>query len=211
MKVITLQEIQQAFAYLVSKPDYLLRSAVNATKLRFGLPMDAVTWLLGRLSRGKLPEDLSLVAMPPGVRFAATFNVMGTALFVSAVVSVETVQLSSDNIRVSLHVRELAVKPPPDSPMTAMLMMMDLSKPGDMLAFLPFRPSVILSAQGDEFVLDLMQLPKLKHNPLAKRIVAAVSEILTIRELGTEDDMLVIGLRATPSGIVSALGHLRGA
>ncbi len=209
--MITLQEIQQAFAYLVSKPDYLLRSAVNATKLRFGLPMDAVTWLLGRLSRGKLPEDLSLVAMPPGVRFAATFNVMGTALFVSAVVSVETVQLSSDNIRVSLRVRELAVKPPPDSPMTAMLMMMDLSKPGDMLAFLPFRPSVILSAQGDEFVLDLMQLPKLKHNPLAKRIVAAVSEILTIRELGTEDDMLVIGLRATPSGIVSALGHLRGA
>nr|MBP6609281.1 hypothetical protein [Deltaproteobacteria bacterium] len=92
-----------------------------------------------------------------------------------------------------------------------MLMMMDLSKPGDMLAFLPFRPSVILSAQGDEFVLDLMQLPKLKHNPLAQRIVAAVSEILTIRELGTEDDMLVIGLRATPSGIVSALGHLRGA
>ena len=211
MKVITLQEIQQDFAYLVSKPDYLLRSAVNATKLRFGLPMDAVTWLLGRLSRGKLPEDLSLVAMPPGVRFAATFNVMGTALFVSAVVSVETVQLSSDNIRVSLRVRELAVKPPPDSPMTAMLMMMDLSKPGDMLAFLPFRPSVILSAQGDEFVLDLMQLPKLKHNPLAQRIVAAVSEILTIRELGTEDDMLVIGLRATPSGIVSALGHLRGA
>ncbi len=209
--MITLQEIQQAFAYLVSKPDYLLRSAVNATKLRFGLPMDAVTWLLGRLSRGKLPEDLSLVAMPPGVRFAATFNVMGTALFVSAVVSVETVQLSSDNIRVSLRVRELAVKPPPDSPMTAMLMMMDLSKPGDMLAFLPFRPSVILSAQGDEFVLDLMQLPKLKHNPLAQRIVAAVSEILTIRELGTEDDMLVIGLRATPSGIVSALGHLRGA
>ena len=119
MKVITLQEIQQAFAYLVSKPDYLLRSAVNATKLRFGLPMDAVTWLLGRLSRGKLPEDLSLVAMPPGVRFAATFNVMGTALFVSAVVSVETVQLSSDNIRVSLRVRELAVKPPPDSPMMA--------------------------------------------------------------------------------------------
>ena len=209
--MITLQEIQQAFAYLVSKPDYLLRSAVNATKLRFGLPMDAVTWLLGRLSRGKLPEDLSLVAMPPGVRFAATFNVMGTALFVSAVVSVETVQLSSDNIRVSLRVRELAVKPPPDSPMTAMLMMRELSKPGDMLAFLPFRPSVILSAQGDEFVLDLMQLPKLKHNPLAQRIVAAVSEILTIRELGTEDDMLVIGLRATPSGIVSALGHLRGA
>ncbi|HMY57118.1 MAG TPA: hypothetical protein PKI49_00985 [Pseudomonadota bacterium] len=211
MKVITLQEIQQAFAYLVSKPDYLLRSAVNATRFRFGLPMDAVTWLLGKLSRGKLPEDLSLVAVPPGVRFSATFNVMGTALFVSAVVSVDGVQLSAESIRVNLRIRELQVKPPADSPMAAMLMMMDLSKPGDMLAFLPFRPQVILSAAGDEFVLDLIQLPKLKTNAMAKRVVAAVSEILTIREFATEDDMLVIGLRAMPSGIVSALGHLRGA
>ncbi len=209
--MITLQEIQQAFAYLVSRPDYLLRSAVNATKLRFGVPMDAVTWLLGKLSRGKLPEDLSLVAVPPGVRFAATFNVMGAAVFVSAVVSVDAIQLSAESIRVNLHVRELAVKPPADSPMTAMLMMMDLSKPGDMLAFLPFRPQVILSAAGDEFVLDLLQLPKLKANAMAKKIVAALSEVLSIREFGTEDDMLVVGLRAMPSGIVSALGHLRGA
>ena len=29
------------------KPDHLLRSAVNATKLRFRVLMDAVTWLLG--------------------------------------------------------------------------------------------------------------------------------------------------------------------
>lgn len=209
--MITLQEIQQAFAYLVSKPDYLLRSAVNATKLRFGLPMDAVTWLLGKLSRGKLPEDLSLVAVPPGVRFAATFNVMGAAVFVSAVVSIDAISLSAESVRVNLHVRELAVKPPADSPMTAMLMMMDLSKPGDMLAFLPFRPQVILSAAGDEFVLDLLQLPKLKNNAMAKKVVAALSEVLSIREFGTEDDMLVVGLRAMPSGIVSALGHLRGA
>ena len=122
MKVITLQEIQQAFAYLVSRPDYLLRSAVNATKLRFGVPMDAVTWLLGKLSKGKLPDDLSLAAVPPGVRFAATFNVMGTPLFVSAVVSIDTVQLSAESVRVTLHVRELAVKPPADSPMGSMLM-----------------------------------------------------------------------------------------
>ena len=60
-------------------------------------------------------------------------------------------------------------------------------------------------------MLDLIQLPKLKTNAMAKRVVAAVSEILTIREFATEDDMLVIGLRAMPSGIVSALGHLRGA
>ena len=145
--MITLQEIQQAFAYLVSKPDYLLRSAVNATRFRFGLPMDAVTWLLGKLSRASCPR-ICRRRGATGVRFSATFNVMGTALFVSAVVSVDGVQLSAESIRVNLRIRELQVKPPADSPMAAMLMMMDLSKPGDMLAFLPFRPQVILSAAG---------------------------------------------------------------
>jgi len=209
--VITLQEVQQALTYLVSKPDYLLRCAVNATKLRFGVPMDAVTWLCGRLAKGKLPDDLSLVSVPPGVRFSATFQIMGTAVFVSAVASVETVALSAESLRIHVRIRELQIKPPSDSPMTAMLMMMDLTKPGDMLAFLPFRPSIVLSASGDEFVLDLLQVPKLKNSSLAKRLVGALSEVLAVRELTTEDDLIVVGLGASPSGIVSALARLRGA
>ncbi len=210
MKVIPLQEVQQALAYLVSKPDYLLRCAVNATKLRFGVPMDAVTWLLAKLAKGKLPADLSLLPVPPGVALQATFQVMGTAIFVSAVITVETVRLSPESVVVTVRVADLQVVPPADSPMTAMLMMMDLRKPGDMLSFLPFRPSMVLSAAGDEFVLDLLQLSKLRENTLARRLVAALSEVLAVREFATEDDLLVVGFSVQPTGLVAAFNRLRG-
>lgn len=80
MKVISLADLQQGFSYLVSNPSFLLRSIVNATRMRFGVPMDAVQWLLGKVARGKLPKDLQLAAVQPGLRASATVNVMGAAM-----------------------------------------------------------------------------------------------------------------------------------
>ena len=209
MKVITLDDVQSGFSYLVSNPTYLLRSVVNAARMRIGVPLDAVQWLLGKAARGKLPPDLKLEAVPPGLRVSATADVMGAAMFVSAVITVEQVLLGVDSLRISLRVRELAIKPPADSPIASMLAMMDLTKPGDLLAFMPTKPALILSAQGDLFVLDLLKLPKLAKNPLARRIIAALSEVTAVKELGTEGDLLVLGLRAIPLGIMAAVGHLR--
>jgi hypothetical protein len=209
MKVITLDDLQRGFSYLASNPTYLLRSAVNAARMRLGIPLDGVKWLLGKAARGKLPPDLQLEAVPPGLRISATANVMGAAMFVSGLLTVEQVVLGVDSLRVSLRVRELAIKPPPESPIASMLGMMDLTKPGDLLGFMPMKPAMIVSAHGDLFVLDLLKLPKLAKNPLARRIVAAMSEVLSVKELGTEGDLLVLGLGASPLGFMAAIGHLR--
>ena len=207
--MITLDDVQSGFSYLVENPMFLLRSALNAARMRLGVPLDAVGWLLGKVARGKLPPDLKLEAVPPGLRVSATADVMGTPMFVSAVVTVDQVLLGVDSLRVSLRVRELAIKPPADSPIASMIAMMDLTKPGDLLSFMPTRPPLILSAQGDLFVLDLLKLPKLAKNPLARRIIAALSEVTAVKELATEGDLLVLGLRAIPLGFMAALGHLR--
>ncbi|MFO0573266.1 MAG: hypothetical protein U1A78_04640 [Polyangia bacterium] len=211
MNVITIADLQNGLQYLRSNPHFLLRAALNAARLRFGAPMDAVRWLIGRLAGRKLPQDFQIEAMPPGLRVSATAEVMGTPIFVSAVITVEDVTLATDSARVRLRVTDLAVKPPDGSPVAQMVMMMDLGKPGDLLGFLPMKPPMIVSAQGDQFVLDLLQLPKLARNARAKAIVAAVSEILAVRELLTEDDLLVVGLKAMPRNLLAALGHLRGA
>ncbi len=207
--MITLDDVQSGFSYLMENPTFLLRSALNAARMRLGVPLDAVLWLLGKVARGKLPQDLKLEAVPPGLRVSATADVMGTPMFVSALITVEQVLLGVDSLRVSLRVRELAIKPPADSPLAGMIAMMDLSKPGDLLGFMPTRPPLILSAQGDLFVLDLLKLPKLAKNPLARRIIAALSEVTAVKELATEGDLLVLGLRAIPLGFMAAIGHLR--
>lgn len=209
MTVLSLSDVQSGFSYLVSHPEFLLRSLINAARMRLGVPMDAVNWLLHKVAAGKLPADLMLTAEPPGIRVSATLEVMGTRLGLAATLTVEQVLFSLGSIRVELRVRDLSIKPQGDSPMVQMLSMMDLSKPGDLLNFMPMRPPMILDAQGDLFVLDLMKLPKLARNEMAQRIVAAMSEVLAIREFATEDDLLVIGLRAMPLGLMSAISHLR--
>lgn len=209
MTVLSLSDLQHGFAYLLAHPEFLLRSVMNAARMRFGIPLDGLVWLLDKVARGKLPEDLALTPIPPGLRVAANVDVMGTSMSLAAVLTVDSVMLSAESIRVQLRVRDLSIKAPATSPMAGMLAMMDLSKPGDLLSFLPMKPAMILDAQGDLFVLDLMKLPKLAKNPLARKIIAAISEVLAVKELRTEDDLLVVGLRAMPLGIMAAVGHLR--
>lgn len=210
MTVLTLADVQNGFAYLISHPEFLLRSALNAARLRLGIPLDGLRWMLEKLSRGKLPADLELLPVPPGLHLSATLDVMGTKMGVAATITVETVMFSNESIRLQVRIRDLSIKVPPESPLAGMIAMMDLSRPGDLLNFMPMRPAIILDADGDLFVFDLMKLPKLAKNPMARRIVAAASEVIAIRELRTEDDLLVVGFRAMPLGVLAALGHLRG-
>lgn len=209
MKILTLRDIQQGLSYVMARPELLVRAVVNAARLRCGIPLDGVMWLLEKVTRGRLPPDLSLQPVPPGLRVSATVPVMGAGLQIAAVIYVDQVQLSMESVRIHLRVRDLSIKPPAGSPIASMLAMMDLSKPGDLLGFMPVRPPMIVDAHGDEFVLDLMKLPKLAANPMAHKIVAALSEVLAVRELVTEDDLLVFGFRAMPFGALAALGHLR--
>ena len=209
MTILSLSDIQSGLAYLTSHPEYLLRCIINAARMRVGIPLDAINWLAHKFGGRKLPPDLTLTAEPPGVRISATLEVMGTRMALAATLTVEQILFAMGSIRVELRVRDLSIKPEGDSPMVQMLSMMDLSKPGDLLNFMPMRPAMILDAQGDLFILDLMKLPRLAKNERAQRIVAALSEVVAIRELGTEDDLLVVGLRAMPLGLMSALSHLR--
>ena len=209
MTILSLSDIQSGVAYLASHPEYLLRCVINAARMRVGVPLSAVNWLAHRFGGSKLPPDLTLTAEPPGIRVSATVDVMGTRMGLAATLTIEQILFSLGSVRVELRVRDLSIKPEGDSPMVQMLAMMDLSKPGDLLSFMPMRPAMILDAQGDLFILDLMKLPRLARNELAQRIVAALSEVIAVREFGTEDDLLVIGLRAMPLGLVAALSHLR--
>lgn len=210
MMVLSLGDVQNGFAYLAANPQYLLRCILNAAKLRVGVPLEAVHWLLEKVAKGKLPRDMRLAATtPPALDVSATVPAMGAKLAVTAQITVEQILLGVGSLRVQLRVRELGIRPQGESPMAQMLAMMDLSKPGDLLNFMPVRPPVILDAQGDMFVLDLMKLPKLARNPLSARIVSALSEVLAIRELSTEDGLVVLGFRPMPLGILAAIGHLK--
>jgi len=206
--------LDAATGYLREHPEELLRIARNAASMRVGVPLAALRWLAGRLRGKRAPRDVEIEAVPPGVRFTGSVDLMGTLVRASALVFVEGVRLSSEELRLEVRLAEVSLKlldPSADTPIAGLIKSgaLDLSKPGNLVAFMPKRPAVLIDAQGDRIVLDLMKHPKLANNGRAGRIVGIVTPILNVRAVKSENEHLDVVLRAFPEGVSNAVASVR--
>jgi hypothetical protein len=200
--------------YLRDHPEELLRALRNLLALRFGLPLDALRFFAGRAKGKKAPKDLVLEAVPPGRRASATVDLMGTPVRASGTVFIERVSITPDELRfeirlagVSLQVADGA----PDSPIAALLRSgaLDLSKPGNLAAYMPKRPALLVDAKDDRVVLDLMRHPKIAKNPRAIRAIALLAPLLTVAGIESDSEHLDVTLRAFPDGLREAVTGIR--
>jgi hypothetical protein len=86
---------------------------------------------------------------------------------------------------------------------------LDLSKPGNVVKFLPKRPPAIVEAEGDRIVLDLMQVPKIAANKALRKALSVITPVLGVGAIETDADHLYVKLKATPAGLAEAIGALR--
>jgi hypothetical protein len=179
--------------------------------------MAALRWALGRRSGdAKGPKDVELSAVPPGVRVAGSFEVMGTPLRGSADIYAEHLQLSENELRVDIRLKNLSLKVTDDrveSPLAALLRSgaLDLSKPGNLLKFMPKRPAMLVEAKDDRLVLDLFRHPKLAADARLRKLVGVVAPFVTVRGVSAEDDHVDVSLRAFPEGVGAAVAGVRRA
>jgi hypothetical protein len=202
--------------YLRAHPEELLRALKNAVALRFGVPMAALRWAIGQKRGARAPKDVEISAVPPGVRLAGTFEVMATPLRGSADIYVEDVRLSGDELRVDVRLLNLKLQVLDDkveSPLAALLRSgaLDLSKPGNLLAFMPKRPAMLVEARDNRLSLDLFRHPKLARDGRLRKLVSLVVPIVTVRGVQAEDDHLDVALRAFPGGVAAAVDGVRRA
>jgi hypothetical protein len=198
-------------AYLRRHPDEALRFLRNALGFRFGVPLDAFRWLADQAQGKKAPRDLDIEAVPPGVRIAATIDAMGTPLRASGVVYIERVEFSSETFRIELRLAQVALKvlnDSLDSPIAALIRSgaLDLSRPGNLAAFMPKRPAVLVDAKDDRIVLDLMKHPKLARHPQIGRILGMISPLVGIRSVASDRGHFDVELQPFPEGSAPAKG-----
>ena len=86
---------------------------------------------------------------------------------------------------------------------------LDLSKPGNLLKFVPKKPPAVVEAEGDRVVVDLLKVPKLAKNPVLRRLLGVLSPVVGIRAIETDRDHLYVKLRASPAGLPEAIGAIR--
>ncbi|MFO0666562.1 MAG: hypothetical protein U0174_21585 [Polyangiaceae bacterium] len=203
-----------ALGYVRRNPDELVRAALNATSLRFGIPLAAMRWFAEQLPVGKkTPTDIEISSAPPALRIAATIDAMGTQVRASAAIRIEDVNITESSVRVAVRLKDVKLKlaGESDSPIATLLKSgaLDLSKPGNVVKVLPKKPPGVIEAEDDRIVLDLLQVPKLANNPKFRAALRTIAPVLGVGSIETDGDHLYIRLRATPRGIPLALEAAR--
>jgi hypothetical protein len=205
--------LRASFDYVRRNPLALVTVAREAARMRLVVPLDAVRWGLGKIRSDKLTE-VAVHAEGPGLGFSLVVAVMGNKLRVGGTVRIDEITAGPGTLRVEMRLHDLAVKPldaAAGGPIQALLSSgaIDLSKPGNLVSFLPKRPAILAEAEGDRFVLDLTQLRKLSENARVQKILGLITPVLAIREVEAVGDDLIIGLRVSPLGLPAALASLR--
>lgn len=203
-----------AVSYVRKNPDELVKAAVNAANGRFGVPLAALRFLADQAPRGKrMPKDIELATAPPALRLSATVDAMGTSLRAGGAIKVDHVEIATDMLRIGVRLQDLklTVIGESDSPVATLVKSgaLDLSKPGNLVKHLPKKPAVIVEAEGDRIVVDLMRVPSIAANPTLQKVLAILTPLVGIRGIETDRDHLYVNVRATPKGLKQAIEALR--
>jgi hypothetical protein len=201
---------QTATQYLKTHPEEIVRALRGALGLRVGVPLDALRYFAAELGQGsKAPKDVVIEATPPGLRLAMTVRAMGTTLRVKVTVFVEELALSGEKALVTARIADLSLEvlAGEDTPVAGLIKSgaLDLSKPGNLVAYMPKRPPMLVDAKDDRVVIDILKVPKLAENPKLRRWLNVVTPVLTVGAVRTKDDHLDIQLSASPSRLGEAI------
>jgi hypothetical protein len=199
--------------YLKENPDELLRVAKNAAGLRFGVPITALSWLASRANGKKGPRDVVIETVPPGIRFGASLELMHTPLRAAATLYFTKLDLTQESLRIELRLRDVTLTvldDTADTPVAALLRSgaLDLSKPGNLAAYMPKRPPFLVEAADDRVVLDLMKHKKLSQQK-ARRIVQFITPLLVVKSIETDERHLDVAFSAFPRGVSEAFSEIR--
>lgn len=202
--------VHAATDYLKAHPEEVVRALRGAIGLRAGVPLDALRYLVAELATGKkAPTDVVLEAVPPGLRAGLTVRAMGTTLRVRVTVFIEELELSTEKAIITARIADLSLEvlEGEDSPVAGLIKSgaLDLSKPGNLVAYMPKRPELLIDAKDDRITVDLMKVPKLRDNAQVRRILDVATPVVTIATITTKDDHLDVQFKAKPSGIGEAI------
>jgi hypothetical protein len=206
------EALRAGAGYFRRKPKEILSVARAAAGLRVAVPLDALRWLVEKMPLKKGPTDVVIGAAAPAISLAATSELMGFQFRASADVKFEDIHATTNELLVSFRVGKLALNAMGDqnSPMANMFKAMPLDKPANLLSFLPGpKPAALVEAQGDRFLVDLLKVPKIAANPVVRKVLEIVTPVLSIGEIRTEEDKLLVSFKVRSGGLSASLAALR--
>ncbi len=99
--------LKAAVGYVRKNPDEVVRQAVSASGLTFGVPIATLRWFAGNLKGKKAPKDVEITSAAPALRFSAVVDAMGTPVRASAAIKIDEVTISEQSLRIAIRLRDV--------------------------------------------------------------------------------------------------------
>ncbi len=209
---LPMEALRRGAAYLLGNPSELFTVVRGAAGFKVVIPIDALRWVLGKVVRGKrAPRELTLGTAPPALHIGALVEVMGNGLRAGADITIDSLEISLDALRVELSINNLSLEAEnPQSPMAQMVKAIDVTKPANLMSFIPKKPAALVEAVGNRVVLDLMRIEKLAANPTVRKVLGIAAPLLGRIQISTDTDHLIVAVHPGVAGVVSAISAIRG-
>ena len=189
----------------IPKPVDALRLLIAALGGRVLIPL---SWIRDRLEPLSKKVAIEIQADGPGLRVHGEAEALGALISFSARIDADGVHVEGLRRTVRIRLSETTLTTTDDAPgpladaiRTGMI---DTEHPATLIGNMVSLPEMIVSAEGQDLVIDLMKIPTIARDPRLQAAVAAVSSYLGVTGIRIANDALELRLGLLPGGAKEA-------
>ena len=182
-------------------PAQALQLLLQALGGRISIPLSEIRGRLAQLSK---KVTLEIEAATPGLRIRGEAHALGAPISFAARVDADGVHIEGERrtIRIRLSEVELSTSEDAPGPLADAIRngMIDTDNPATLIGNMISLPDMIVEAQGQDVVIDLMRVPAIQRDEMLRTAVAAATSYVCVKGIRVSDDAIELQLGLLPGG-----------
>ena len=152
---------------------------------------------------------MELEPASPGLRIRGKAHALGALISFSARIDADGVHVHDNRRTVRLTLSDVVLSTPDDAvgPLAQAVRdgMIDTANPATLVGNMIALPDLVVSAEGQTIVIDLMRIPAVAKDDMLRATIAAATSYLCVKEIHVGDDSIDLQLGVLPGGPKEAL------
>lgn len=168
---------------------------------RISIPLSAVR---DRLSGISEKVEIDIAEAPPGLRVRGQAHALGAPIAFSTRIEAKGVDVQGERRTVRIRLSEVALATDDDAPgpLADAIRngMIDTANPATLIGNMISLPDMIVEAEGQDIVVDLMKVPVIARDETLRAAVAAATSYLCVTGIEVADDSILLKIGVFPGG-----------
>jgi len=182
-------------------PGQAARLVMQALGGRISIPLSAVR---DRLSGISEKVEIDIAEAPPGLRVRGQAHALGAPIAFSTRIEAKGVDVQGERRTVRIRLSEVALATDDDAPgpLADAIRngMIDTANPATLIGNMISLPDMIVEAEGQDIVVDLMKVPVIARDETLRAAVAAATSYLCVTGIQVADDSILLKIGVFPGG-----------